>query len=273
MVKIAFRGNFDRRENHRRYADLGRVAIVLAARPSYKKRACRVKPASGPMDIQRITAMDYAAARQNMVDCQILPNQVTDPRVVDAMLELPREEFVASRLKGVAYVDEALPLGDGRYLMEPMVVGRLLEEAALKVDDVALVIGCGSGYLPALLAKVVSTVVAVEPDKALAERAEETFSRLALDNIVVVDEPLYAGYAKQGPYNVIIFDGAVTEVPQAIIDQLADGGRLVAVVTGGDGVGRARLVSRFGDVTSARDLFDAGTPVLPGFEPEPAFSF
>ncbi|MEK9753476.1 MAG: protein-L-isoaspartate O-methyltransferase [Rhodospirillaceae bacterium] len=217
--------------------------------------------------------MDYAAARRNMVDCQILPNHVTDPRVVDAMSELPREDFVASRLKGVAYVDEALPLGSGRYLMEPMLVGRLLDTADLKAQDVVLSVGCASGYLPALLAKIVSTVVALEPDKALAERAEATFSSLGLDNIAVVSGPLEAGYAKQGPYDAIIFDGAVSEIPAAISGQLADGGRLLAVVIGTDGVGRACLMTRFGDVVSRRDLFDAGTPLLPGFERAAAFTF
>ena len=99
--------------------------------------------------------MDYAAARQSMVNCQILPNNVTNPSVIDGMLVLPREEFVPEELKGVAYVDESLPLGSGRYLMEPMVAARLLETVAPATDDVALSIGCASGYLPALLARIV----------------------------------------------------------------------------------------------------------------------
>ena len=217
--------------------------------------------------------MDFATARRNMVDCQILPNNVTDPRVVDAMSELPREDFVASRLKGVAYVDEALPLGAGRYLMEPMVAARLLDAADLKPENMALTIGCASGYLPALMAKIVTAVVALESDKAMAERAEANFAALGLDNIAVVAGSLDQGYAKQGPYDVIVFDGAVTEVPAAITRQLAEGGRLLAIVTGDDGVGRARLITRFGDVFSGRDLFDAGTPLLPGFEREAAFTF
>jgi len=217
--------------------------------------------------------MDHAAARQNMVDCQILPNHVTSLAVVDGLMELPREQFVPPELAGVAYVDEALPLGDGRYLMEPMVAARLLQDADLKPDDVALCIGCATGYLPALLAKVVSTVVAVESDKGFAQRAGDTFSRLDIDNIAIVSGPLADGHAKQAPYEVIVFDGAVGEIPAAIIDQLAEGGRLVAVVVGDDGIGRGRLLSRFGGVVSGRDLFDAGTPMLPGFEREAAFSF
>jgi protein-L-isoaspartate(D-aspartate) O-methyltransferase len=217
--------------------------------------------------------MDHAAARQNMVDCQILPNRVTSPHLVDGLLDLPREEFVPGELKSIAYVDEALPLGGGRYLMEPMVTARLLEEATLSSDDVALCIGCASGYLAALLAKLVSTVVAVEADKVLAGRVSETFTQLGIDNVAVVETALNDGHAKQGPYNVIIFDGAVADIPAAIIEQLADGGRLVAVVVDSDGIGRARLLTRHGGVVSARDLFDAGTPLLPGFEPKASFNF
>ncbi len=217
--------------------------------------------------------MDHAAARQNMVDCQILPNHVTNPSVVDGLLTLPREEFVAAEHSGVAYVDEALPLGNGRYLMEPMVAARLLEEAQLHADDVALCIGCGSGYMTALLAQVVSTVVAVESDKGLAARAGETFTRLDIDNVAVVESTLTEGHAKQGPYNAIIFDGAVGVIPDTIIEQLAEGGRLVAVVVGEDGIGRCRIMMRHGGVVSGRDVFDAGTPMLPGFEREASFNF
>ena len=217
--------------------------------------------------------MDYAAARQSMVNCQILPNNVTNPSVIDGMLVLPREEFVPGELKGVAYVDESLPLGSGRYLMEPMVVARLLETVAPATDDVALSIGCASGYLPALLARIVSTVVALEADMIFAGRALETYSQLDIDNVVVIEGELTDGYAKQAPYSVIVFDGAVAEIPQAAIGQLADGGRLMAIVTGEDGVGRARLVTRHGDVVSRRDVFDASTPLLPGFDREATFSF
>lgn len=217
--------------------------------------------------------MDFAAARRNMVDCQILPNRVDDQRVIDAMLAIPREKFVSDGLAGIAYVDEALPIGDGRCVMEPMVIGRLLQAAELNAGDLALSIGCGTGYAVAVLAKIVETVVAVEPDKGLAQKAGDILSGLGLDNVAVVDGDLKAGKAEQGPYDVIFFDGAVDRVPEAITDQLAEGGRLVAVVATGGGIGTARLVSRFGGALSSRDLFDAGTALLPGFEPAKAFSF
>ena len=216
--------------------------------------------------------MDFAAARQNMVDCQILPNRVDDQRIVDALLKIPREKFVPDNLTGIAYVDEIVPLGGQRYVMEAMVVARLLQTAALNAEDVALSIGCGTGYATAILAQIVDTVVAVEPDKGLAQKANENLAAIGLDNVAVVEGKLEDGNIEQGPYNVIFFDGAVQTVPDAICDQLAEGGRLVAIVAG-ERVGTAYLYSRFGGVISKREVFDAGTPLLPGFGKQKAFVF
>jgi len=216
--------------------------------------------------------MDFAAARQNMVDCQILPNRVDDQRIVDALLKIPREKFVPDNLTGIAYVDEIVPLGGQRYVMEAMVVARLLQAAALNAEDVALSIGCGTGYATAVLAQIVDTVVAVEPDKGLAQKANENLAAIGLDNVAVVEGKLEDGNIDQGPYNVIFFDGAVQTVPDAICDQLAEGGRLVAIVAG-ERVGTAYLYSRFGGVISKREVFDAGTPLLPGFGKQKAFVF
>ena len=216
--------------------------------------------------------MDFAAARQNMVDCQILPNRVDDQRIVDALLKIPREKFVPDNLTGIAYVDEIVPLGGQRYVMEAMVVARLLQTAALNAEDVALSIGCGTGYATAVLAQIVDTVVAVEPDKGLAQKANENLAAIGLDNVAVVEGKLEDGNIEQGPYNVIFFDGAVQTVPHAICDQLAEGGRLVAIVSG-ERVGKAYLYSRFGGVISKREVFDAGTPLLPGFGKQKAFVF
>ena len=217
--------------------------------------------------------MDFAFARQTMVDCQILPNRVNDERIIDAMSSVPREKFVAESLGGIAYVDEALPLGDERCVMKPMVIARLLQTAALKTDDVALSIGCGSGYAVAILATIVDTVVAVEPNKALAQKASANLSDLGLDNVAVVDGELLHGNADQGPYDVIFFDGAVSEVPKSITDQLADGGRLSAIVMTAAGIGTATLITRYGHSLSLQTVFDAVTAFLPGCEAEKKFSF
>ena len=216
--------------------------------------------------------MDFAAARRNMVDCQILPNRVTDQRLIEALGTVPREAFVTTKFKGVAYVDEAIPLSGGRYLMEPLVTARLIQAAEPKAQDLALVIGCGTGYGAAVLSYLAGTVVAVESDGGLAKEANQILSGLGMDTVAVMEGHLEKGYRKQAPYDVIFFDGAVADVPEAISSQLAEGGRLVAVVSK-DGLGKARLLTWHHDQVSSREVFDAGTPLLPGFERSESFVF
>lgn len=216
--------------------------------------------------------MDYAAARHNMVESQIRPHKVSDERLISAMATLPREVFVPAEFQSVAYVDEAIALGDGRYLMEPMITAKLIQAAQPDPGDVALTIGCGTGYGAAVLSHMVSTVVAVESDGGLAGQATQTLMDLGIDNVAVIHDPLEDGYADQAPYDVIFFDGAVDEIPDVISSQLAEGGRLVAVVAG-EGIGGARLVTRHQGELSSRQEFDAGTPSLPGFERKAAFVF
>ena len=216
--------------------------------------------------------MDFAAARQNMVECQVRPNQVTDQRLLDALSDIPREAFVPKFRQGIAYVDEAVAIADGRYMMEPMILGRLLQTAQVTADAVVLDIGCGSGYSAAVLSRLASTVVALECDPALAALATETLSGLGIDTVAVVEGPLEAGYAKQGPYDVILFDGAVDAIPDVIRDQIADGGRLVGIVDDGS-LGKGTILANYAGVFSSRQIFDAGTPALPGFEAAPAFQF
>ncbi len=218
--------------------------------------------------------VDFAAARFNMVESQLRTNKVTDRRLLDAFETVPRELFVPEPLRGIAYVDEDVALGNGRFVMEPRVLARLLQEAQPGPQDVALDLGCGSGYGTAILSRLVATVVALEDDAALAAAANRTLGELEIDNAVVVEGRLAAGYPKQAPYNVILLGGAVAEVPAAITDQLAEGGRLVAVVSAGSGQGgRATLMRRDGGTTSSRVLYDAALPILPGFEAEPGFVF
>ncbi len=209
---------------------------------------------------------DFAAARQHMVDSQIRTNKVFGSVLVAALSETPREIFVPEPMRAVAYVDEDIDCGNRRHLMEPMVFARLVEMLDVAPDDIVLDLGCGSGYSSAILARLASTVVAVEADAALAQAAQANLARLGLDNAVVVEAPLDAGYPDQAPYNAILLGGAVPEIPLALTDQLADGGRLGAVVRSSGGVGRAVLATRIGEVVSRRAVFDANTPMLPGFE-------
>lgn len=207
-----------------------------------------------------------------MVEGQIRTNKVTDGPLIAALSDLPRERFVPPAWRGTAYVDDDLPLGHDRHMMEPMVLARLLQTAVVEPGDVALVIGSGTGYSAAILARLCTTVVAIEENSALAGDAAALLSELGIDNAVVVEGPLAEGYAKQAPYDVVLIDGAVAEIPSVIVDQLAEGGRLVTVVREGP-VGRATLVSLRGGVASRRVIFDAATPLLPGFAAERSFAF
>lgn len=216
---------------------------------------------------------DYAAARLNMVESQVRPNRVTDLRVVGAMFELPRERFVPDALRGIAYVDEDVPLGAGRYLMEPMVLARLIQTARIEAGDTVLDVGAGTGYGAAVMAQSAARVVALESDAALARHAQGALGALGINNVEVVSGPLNQGYARGAPYNVITFGGAVQHVPSAIIDQLAEGGRLVAVVASPGEPGRATLLTKVAGALSRRVVFDAGSRLLPGFELEAGFAF
>lgn len=219
--------------------------------------------------------MDYAAVRHNMVENQLRPNRVIDPAVVEAMEAVPREVFVPKAMRGVAYVDEDLPLGNGRYLIEPLVLGRLLQAAEVRPDDVALVVGCPVGYAAAVLSRMCSAVVALESDATQAEYAAQALAEAGADNVVVETGPLAEGWPKQAPYDVILLAGAVTEPPEALLRQLSDGGRLVAVVRPDPQatMGQTVVVTRFGDSFGRRPVFDASTPLLPEFAPRPGFVF
>jgi len=217
--------------------------------------------------------MNYAAARHNMVENQIRTNRVTDPAILSALENTPREVFVPKQLRGVAYVDDGLDLGSGRSLMEPLTFARLLQTAEITETEVVLDVGCGSGYSAAVLSRLASTVVAVESDADLAEQAKSRLAELSVDNVALVAGPLNAGDAAHGPYDVIVIEGAVAEIPAALTAQLADGGRLVAVVAGEKGLGRATLVARVGDVLSSRVVFDATAALLPGFNAKSGFRF
>ena len=216
---------------------------------------------------------DFAAARRNMVDCQLRPNKVTDVRIVAAMSELPRERFVQPAHQAVAYVDAHLSLDRGRSVMEPVVLARLLEIAEIQQGDVVLDIGCNTGYSAAVIARLAGTVVALESDPAFAAFATELLSELGCDNVAVVEGPLADGYPSQAPFDVIFIDGAITEVPEAIRNQLKKGGRLVAVLAGPTGVGQATVLTRTDNHIGSRAVFDAAMPRLPEFMAKEGFVF
>jgi len=216
--------------------------------------------------------MDYAEARFNMVENQVRTNRVTGPLIIEAMSDLPREAFVQKSQQGIAYIDQDIEVAPGRFIMEPMILARLLQAAEVLESDVVLDIGCGTGYASAVLSRIANTVVALECDPTLAAQATETLNSLEIDTVAIVEGPLQEGSPKQAPYDVVFVGGAVSDVPKSIAGQLAEGGRLVAV-THTKSVGTGTLITNHRGVLSRRELFDAATPFLPGFEPAPAFVF
>ena len=216
---------------------------------------------------------DYAVARHKMVENQLRPNRVTDERVIEAFLRLRRELFLPERLRAIAYVDEDLPLGGGRYLMQPMVAARLLQAAMPEAKDTALVVGAGVGYEAALLALLARHVVALEDNAELGRIGRSALVDHRIGSVSYVETPLPLGHRQPAPNNVILFGGAAAEVPAAIGGQLAEGGRMVVVLRQQGRVGRATLITRTGGVLAQRAIFDAATPLLPGFAATPAFVF
>jgi len=216
---------------------------------------------------------EFGAARAHMIESQLRPNKVVDARVLDAFGRIRRELFVPDHLRVVAYIDEDLPLGGGRYLMEPMVAARLLQAARIERTDKVMIVGAGTGYEAALAAALARSVIALEEDPELARRVRAALVEHSIASVSVVEGPLPQGYRPRAPYDVVLFCGAVADVPSEIDTQLAEGGRVLAVVKSANGIGRATLWARTSGVMARRVLFDAATPLLPGFSPKPAFAF
>lgn len=215
----------------------------------------------------------HAVARRKMVENQIRANKVTDAALLNALESVPRERFVPPEKAGIAYVDEDLEIAPGRFLAEPMVLARLIQALGVGPGEMLLDVACATGYSTAILGRVAGTVVAVEEDEALAAQANDLLNEMAVDNAVVVTGRHAEGYAKQAPYDAILVNGAMAAVPQVLFDQLGEGGRLAVVVKNGPGLGRATLYSKLGGLIGSRILFDAGTPLLPGFAAAPHFVF
>ncbi len=219
--------------------------------------------------------MNFAQARKNMVNSQIHTNGVIDQRILDAFENTPREAFVPEAMRNSAFNDEDLKIGEGRYIMEPSVHARLIQALDLKPESVVLDIGGGTGYSAAILSSIVSTVVILESEQGMLDHFSEKCDDLGICNIASFIGPLVEGNPDHAPYDSIIINGAVSSVPQTILDQLAPDGRLVCVVKPGgkpSGAGTVFQKAENGTVSSY-SLFDASTPYLCGFEPEVTFTF
>jgi protein-L-isoaspartate(D-aspartate) O-methyltransferase len=208
---------------------------------------------------------DYAAARRVMVENQLRSVGVTDPAVIEAMAEVERERFVPDEARPLAYGDRAVPLGDGRFLPPPSVLGQLLTQMAPEAGQRAIVVGAGTGYSAAVLARMGLDVVALESSAKLGARAREF-------GIAVVEGPLEAGWRKGAPYRQILVDGAIEFIPDAIVDQLDEGGRLGTALLDRS-ISRLIVGRKSGGAFGYLSLADAGTPALPGFARPPIFTF
>jgi protein-L-isoaspartate(D-aspartate) O-methyltransferase len=218
----------------------------------------------------------FSTARQKMVDGQVRTSDVTDSRIIDAMLEVPREAFVPDNKRALAYLDLDLDVSAAgapkRYLIKPAVTAKLLQAAAIKGTDKVLVVGAASGYVAALAAKLAGQVTATESDPWLAAEAGSVLTQIGCGNVTVKPAAAADGDPAGGPYDVIFLNGATEVVPEGLYGQLREGGRLVGIFAASQPA-RAIIVTRFHGDFGNRTLFDAAAPVLPGLERLPAFVF
>lgn len=219
----------------------------------------------------------FAAARSNMIESQVRPNGITDRRIIAAMEQIAREDFVPANRRAIAYVDEDVPLAPSdtaqgpRYLIEVMAFARMLQQAAIRPTDKVLVVGAGTGYGAAVIATLGSSVVALESDQGLADEARINLA--GLDNVKIIAGNLESGAKGEAPFDVIIIEGRVADVPTTLLSQIGDGGRLVAVV-GESEMAKAYVYTRSGTAIAVRRAFDASVAPLPGFvKKRPAFVF
>jgi protein-L-isoaspartate(D-aspartate) O-methyltransferase len=219
---------------------------------------------------------EFSAARQKMVDGQVRPSDVTDLRILDAMLAVPREDFVPASHRAIAYLDIDLdisaPGGAKRFLIKPVVLARMLQAAEVKATDNVLVVGCATGYSAAVVAKIAGKLTATEEDPALIGKAARCVADLGITNVEFKAAPAADGFTANGPYDVIVLLGATEIIPNSLYKQLAPGGRLVGVFALTQPP-RATIVTHSQDDFGRRALFDAAVPVLPGLERLPAFVF
>ncbi len=219
---------------------------------------------------------DFTKFRQNMIKGQLLPGGVVDPRIIDSFAALPREMFVLEKMQEIAYLDENIPLGQGRYIVKPLAHALLIQHAAPRMDDIVLDVGSASGYSSAVLSPLVTTVIAIEHNRRQMDKASRIWEKLELCNIAMIEkDDLRNGYKEGAPYSLIIINGSVPKVPDAILDQLAPKGRLACFIKEeNNSESHAALYYKsHNGAVSSKVLFDAAVPYIGDFiEPE-AFIF
>jgi protein-L-isoaspartate(D-aspartate) O-methyltransferase len=215
----------------------------------------------------------FPEARANMVNSQVRPNKVTDPRILSAMRRIPRENFLPPALASLAYIDEDIPLGNGRFMMEPMVLARLLQAALPQENERVLVVASGPGYGAAILAACGCRVTALEDDPSLIALAQAVLPSEA-PGVTLVNGPLQAGWAANAPYDIVLIEGAVSQIPAALADQMhRETGRLVAVLRGEGHTTQAVIGETTVVGLGTYPIFDCGTPPIPSLARTPVFEF
>jgi protein-L-isoaspartate(D-aspartate) O-methyltransferase len=215
---------------------------------------------------------DYAQRRTMMVDTQVRPSDVTKFPIIDAMLSVPREAFVPRTLREAAYMGENVDLGGGRVVLEPRTLAKILDVLDIRGNELVLDVGSTLGYSAAVIACMAEAVVALDDDEAMSAEAQTLLQEHGADNVIVHTAPLASGAPEHGPYDVIAIEGGVQEMPQAILDQLKDGGRIACLFMEG-ALGAVRIGYKLNGKVTWRFAFNAGAPILPGFEKRAAFIF
>ena len=216
----------------------------------------------------------FNKARKIMLESQIRPNKVIDEMVLSAFASIPREIFVHKSMQDIAYLDEDLPLSNGRYLMEPMVLARLIQSLQLSASDNVMIIGVGTGYSVAIISQIVTSVIGIESRATLIQKAENNLTELDITNAVLFKERLQDGFSKEAPYNAILIDGGISYIPESILDQLSNNGKLVSIYRpNSETAGEASIWMRSGTKFSRKCLFNAQVPTLEEFRAKPEFIF
>lgn len=214
---------------------------------------------------------DFAQRRTMMVDTQVRPNEVTSYAVIDAMLSVPREQFVPDALRNVAYAGENIEIARNRVEFEPRTLGRMLETMDIQSSDLVLHVGCGYGYASAVMARIAEAVVAIEDNPESAAEAQSRLAAQDVYNVAVTQAELTAGWPGQAPYDAMLIGGAIETLPQALADQLREGGRVVALFVEGQ-LGTVRLGTKLDGQITWRNVFNAFAPILPGFKRVSSFA-
>ncbi len=214
---------------------------------------------------------DFTQLRTTMVDTQVRPSDVTKFPIIEAMLTVPRENFVPEEKRAAAYVGDHVDLGNGRVVLDPRILAKMLDALNIENDELVLDLGCGLGYSSAVIARMAQAVVAVEEDEALAEEAAKALVANGSDNVILETGPIAKGEPQHGPYDVVIVQGGVEEMPEDILSQVKEKGRICAIFIDG-ALGIVRIGYKIDGEITWRMVFNATAPVLPGFEKSAEFA-